>query len=134
MSPRARRILLVTLGLSVAGAVFGAIAFMIAFEVIDSFESNAFGLGTVLRAGFTFGAPLGAVLAPITGWLLLRYVPLGTAFLGLTVGSTIGGLSAFAIHRLGYSGDYFSNPLVTAVVGFFIAAVVLRLKYAPKRS
>ncbi|MBI2378435.1 MAG: hypothetical protein HYV07_30835 [Deltaproteobacteria bacterium] len=135
---RAPRILAVTAGLAVAGAIFGSIAVILAvgcMELVSAISANLRGtdysssnLHHVLTVGAVFGAPLGAVLAPVAGWALLRYVPLGKAFVGLTVGATIGGVVGVLVYQL---GQVPVNPLISAVLGFVVAAVVLRKLHMP---
>jgi hypothetical protein len=116
---RARRVVLVTLGLSVAGALFGAVASAVAGTVwLWSASVGVFVDALVVAA--SVGGALGAVLGPAAGWLLLRRVPLGVAVIGTTLGATLGG----AIGAV--TG---AQPIVTAVAGFILAAVGLRWRY-----
>ncbi|HYK09288.1 MAG TPA: hypothetical protein VEV39_00640 [Gemmatimonadales bacterium] len=123
------RVALVTLGLSLAGTVFGGFA-----------GAAAFGIAIVTHGGFhlgdlvisvipgIIGAGLGAVLAPLAGWALLRRVPLGRAFFGLTVGTILGGIAGFVTHD--YLGGFFIQPVLAAAVGFCCAAVGLRVLHS----
>jgi hypothetical protein len=122
---RAGRIAVVTIGLVAAGIVFGALAGGIAFATVvvltgERITIDAFWVGAV------FGAPLGAVTAPLLSWLLLRHVPLGRMFLVCSVGTAIGGVVGWFATSDG--GDIMLNPLVGAFVGCVIAAIALRYR------
>jgi len=69
---------------------------------------------------------LGAGCAPLAGWLLLRRVPLGRAFGGLTVGAIIGGVVGWFLPSFAH-GD---GILITAALGFLCAAVLMRIRHA----
>src|SRR4030095_4740199 len=73
---RPSRIVAVTLGLSLAGVVFGALARVVAVTInlllTDEFSLHR--VAAVYAVAATLGAMLGAVCAPVAGWLLLRYV------------------------------------------------------------
>lgn len=110
---RLARILLVTGGLvltgSVCGALLGAIIWILVLGPVH-LEGVWLGVG--------FGAAIGAAIAPVTGWLLLRRVPLGQA-----VGWSAAGTLAGAVALLPVGGN---AVLFGAITGFFTAAVVLR--------
>src|SRR5690242_20736353 len=91
---RARRILLVTVGLAIFGAVAGAIAGAFVAALGVALKQGPLGPVdfAVAAMGALFGAPLGAVLLPVAGWLLMRRVPLGRAMLGTMLGTNAGGL------------------------------------------
>jgi len=117
------RIIAVTSGLVGAGIVLGAIAGGTAFWAVGvitehAFSPEAFGIGAV------FGAPLGAVTAPLLSWLLLRHVALGKMFLVCSIGTAIGGVVGWFSTTAG--GDIMLNPLVGAFVGCVTAAIALR--------
>ena len=78
--------------------------------------------------GLVYGTPLGAVLFPLAGWLLMRRVALGGALLGTAVGTTAGGLVGWLLPYRDYLmlGDTITRVLVGGVVGFLIAVLVLR--------
>ena len=123
------RILAVTLGLVVAGAVFGGVAGAVALAIslVLSQEYRHLTEPRLFAVAASVGALLGAGCAPLAGWLLLRHVPLGRAFAGLTVGATLGGVVGWFLPRSFAHGD---GILITAALGFLGAAVVLRLRYA----
>jgi hypothetical protein len=121
----------VTVGLSLAGATFGALAGAVVFAIRDVaavgvhalIDLTTYGLGALV------GAPLGAVCAPVAGWLLLRDVPLGRAFLVATVGTIVGG----AIGWL-FRGPFAVAPIVGGAVGCLIGAILLRMSYKARRA
>lgn len=120
--PRAGRIALVTIGLIVAGLVFGAFAGGIAFVTVgllagEGISTEAFAIGAI------FGAPLGAITAPLLSWLLLRHVPIGKMFLVCTIGAAIGGVIGWFAAIAGR--DIMVNPLAGAFIGCLVSAVVL---------
>jgi len=116
----------VTLGLSLAGIVFGGLAGVVALT-INLLLTDGFGLHAVpavYAVAATLGAMLGAVCAPLAGWLLLRYVPLGRAFAGLTIGAVIGGVIGWFLPRSIANGDAL---LIAAALGALSAAVTMRV-------
>jgi hypothetical protein len=119
---RAGRIALVTLGLVGAGFVFGALAGGIAFAIVELLGGE--GISTEpFVIGAIFGAPLGALTAPLLSWLLLRHVPLGRMFVVCSIGTAIGGLVGWFATSAG--GDIMANPIAGAFVGCLIAATAL---------
>jgi hypothetical protein len=122
-----RRVIVVTAGLVVAGIVFGALAGVAALAIslllsgeLGSFKPEVFAIAA------TLGALLGAVCAPIVGWLLLRHVPLGRAFGGLAIGATLGGVAGWFLPQFAH-GD---GILIVAALGALCAAVLLRIRHA----
>jgi hypothetical protein len=116
----------VTLGLSLAGVVFGGLAGVAALT-INLLLTDEFGLhrvAAVYAVAATLGGMLGAVCAPLAGWLLLRYVPLGRAFTGLTIGAVIGGVIGWFLPRSIAHGDAL---LIAAALGALSAAVIMRI-------
>jgi hypothetical protein len=126
------RVLAVTLGLAAAGAVFGAVAGALALAtgLVLSGDYGHLDEPVLFAIAATLGAMLGVVCAPLAGWLLLRRVPLGRAFGGLTVGATLGGVVGWFIPRSFAHGD---GILIAAALGFLAAAVVLRIWHARER-
>jgi drug/metabolite transporter (DMT)-like permease len=123
--PSLTRKLFVTLGLSAGGTLVGGAAGALAFLI----AAMASGIAIPFDALWIFAIPaalgafLGFVLTPIASWMLLRRVPLGRAFPGLAVGTIAGGvLGGLFLH--GPHG--LEGTIVSAVLGFFVAAVVLR--------
>jgi len=122
---RAGRITIVTIGLVAAGIVFGALAGGTAFVTVgvlagERIMTDAFWVGAV------FGAPLGAVTAPLLSWLLLRHVPLGKMFIVCSIGTAIGAIVGwFATTGM---ENIILNPFVGAFIGCLIAAIALRFR------
>ena len=131
-----RRIVAVTLGLSAAGAVFGGLAGSASLGVALVLSEGVAGFKglRVLAIPGVIGAVLGSVCAPLAGWLLLRRVPLGRAFAGLTVGTIVGGLAGwfFPAWFLPATFDPVTQPIVAAGAGFLGATVLLRVQHARK--
>jgi hypothetical protein len=127
------RAVAVTIGLSVAGAAFGAVAgaTALAIALLWSEGLGLFSASRILLLPALIGAVLGAVCAPLAGWLLLRHVPLGRAFGGLTLGATIGGLVGWF---LPWSFDPIKQSITVAALGFLCAAVLLRIRHARPQS
>ena len=130
---RARRILAITAGLvafgAVAGAIAGALVAMLGVAIRwGPWDAADLGLAAV---GAGFGAPLGAVLLPAAGWLLMRHVPLGRAMLGTTLGTIAGGLVGWVFpSRM----DQVNRTLLAGFLGFVLAVVVLRLASRRERA
>ena len=122
--PRWGRIVLVTLGLVVAGILFGAIAGGTAFTLVTLLEGEGH-LSDAFWVGAVFGAPLGAITAPVLSWLLLRRVPFGRMFLACSVGTAIGGMIGW--FTMG-SGDILLHPLGGALAGCVVAAIALTVR------
>ena len=117
----------VTIGLSITGAVCGAGAGVIALVVASAFTPGLDffgGFRGLAPVPLVIGAVLGAICAPLAGWIALRRVPLGPMFLGLSLGTVVGGVA-------GWFAPEFSNPVVQPIVaaagGFLAAAIALRL-------
>jgi len=122
---RAGRITIVTVGLVAAGIVFGALAGGTAFAAVLLLAGERISIDA-FRIGAWFGAPLGALTAPILSWLLLRHVPIGKMFLVCSIGTAIGGV--VGSYMMTDLGNVMLNPLVAAVVGCVIAAIALRYR------
>jgi len=115
----AGRIVAVTIGLVGAGLLFGAIAGGTSFALVGILAGQQISI-EALEIGAVFGAPLGAVTAPLLSWLLLRHVPLCSV--GTAIGGIVGWFAAAA------PGDLMVTPLVGAFVGCVIAAIALRYR------
>ena len=126
-----RRILTVTAALAGVGAVTGAVAgSAVAFLAV----LLRVGLGEALdlqlfEFGAWVGAPLGAVLFPLAGWLLMRRVPIGRALLGTMLGTIVGGLVGWFAPLHG-PGDIIERTLLWGIIGFAVAVLLLRRKAA----
>ena len=132
---RLGRIVGVTLGLTVAGAAFGALAGVVATEIVFAVAGLDLleGSWILVIPGF-IGAILGGILAPLTAWCLLRRVPLGRMFRALTAGTIIGALFGFFIPVFILPERAFYHPIVAAVMGFLTTAVILRARYAAAKT
>jgi hypothetical protein len=119
------RILAVTAGLAVAGAVLGAVASVIAFLLATAItEGPSLQLHLdVLAFVAAFGAVCGIIAAPAGGWLLLRHVPLGKAILWSVMGTVVGGVVAWTA-SVGH--DQIGIAVLGAVLGFLVAALLVR--------
>lgn len=120
----AKQILVVTAGLMAAGAVVGAVlgaATMLGMMLVQE-RSMLHTAWPAIGIATGFGAAIGAVLAPVFAWGLLRTVPLGRA-IGWTALGTIAGVIVGPL----------LNPawlIPGALVGFTSAAVGLRISAA----
>lgn len=117
----------VTLGLVGAGATFGGVAGGTALALALLFTAgDTSGFGFIL--GAIFGTPIGAVVGPIVALTLLRRVPLGRLFLGLSIGTVVGGV-------LGWVASSSSHPLMGlagAFIGCLATAIMLRFRSQPE--
>ena len=122
------RIIAVTVGLAVAGAIFGAVAGAVALLISLTLTQQFDQLRELplFAVAATLGAMLGAGCGPLAGWLLLRRLPLGQAFAGLTLGAIIGGVVGWFLPSFAH-GD---GILVTAAIGSLCGAVVLRIRHS----
>ena len=129
---RVARIIAVTAGLGVAGAVLGAVASVVAILLATALTDELpipFHLD-VLGFVAAFGAGVGMIAAPAGGWLLLRSVPLGRAMLWSVVGTILGSVALWTA-PIGH--DQIGRAVVGAVLGFLGAALVLRRTAARAR-
>ena len=118
---RVGRIVAVTAGLAATGAVLGA-----GLGGLVGAAGLALGGGGALFHAWRFllfasgaGAVIGAVLAPVAAWALLRYVPLGRAVGQTLLGSALGAAIGMAITPF--------YAIYGSLIGFVAAAVRLRL-------
>jgi len=123
------RIVAVTIGLAVAGAAFGGIAGVLVLGTISVLTPGfeAFGEPLLFAVAATLGALLGAGCAPLAGWLLLRRVPLGRAFRGLTLGTIAGGVLGWFVPL---PVDKVNRSLIAGALGFLCAAIIMRIRQA----
>jgi hypothetical protein len=139
---RTVRIVVITLGLSVAGAAFGGIASVIATVIWLTVGSMLLmqELPSADLLGFLFvgapfagavGAVIGSVLGPLAAWLLLQRVPLGIAVTSTTLGAIAGGALA-ALSGIMHPGLLtIMHPALGAIVGFSAVALALQKRYSP---
>lgn len=125
------RVLLVTLGLVAAGAVFGAIAGALAVVislVLTEGPESAAVLGLYV-VGAYFGAFIGAVLLPVVAWIVLRHVPLGRAIVGSVIGTVVGGVGGWLVPVI---ADEVIRGLLGAAAGMLGAAIVMWQRFKLK--
>ncbi|HEX8394459.1 MAG TPA: hypothetical protein VF665_19085 [Longimicrobium sp.] len=116
------RAILVTVGLSWAGALFGGVAGAGAQFVWMVLEGGElFWDPSFLIFGALMGVVAGAFLAPLTAWLLMRHVPLGLAFAGTLLGTVAGAGAGAVIASLG-------GAIWGGFAGYGISAAVLRFR------
>jgi hypothetical protein len=138
------RIVVVTLGLIVAGALFGGIAGASALTISVLITEQISGTPDLPMIGFAaiFGAIVGAVVAPLGGWLLLRYVPLGAAIAWSTLATGVGGVCGWILadalrSRFGgplpLLGDEVGYALLGAFIAFVACALWLRRRALQRR-
>jgi hypothetical protein len=77
-----------------------------------------------LYIGAWFGGVLGAVLAPIAAWTLMRHVPIWRAIADTSVATLIGAATGL-IFEPRYDTAWLSAPLL-GIAGFVLAAIRLR--------
>ncbi|MBC7898283.1 MAG: hypothetical protein H7066_22875 [Cytophagaceae bacterium] len=70
------------------------------------------------------GATVGGVLAPATGWLFLRHVPLGALVVHTTLATALFG-------GIGMAFNF--NPLIAAGIGFVVESARLAIR-TPRRK
>lgn len=118
---RAARIVAVTGGLIVTGAVVGTLCAHVALALLLAPTEGwtLFADAELFWIAAVFGGALGAISAPVVFWALLRFVPLGRAIAWCAVGSILGGVA-------GWFAGMVLGALATALAGFVAAAVVLR--------
>lgn len=123
---RVRRILAVTAGLTLTGAIAGGLAAAVGLALAAVIRRD---IGIVLIPevwGWSalFGGAVGGVLAPLTGWLFLRHVPLGKLVVQTTIATALLG-------GLGFAFNF--NPLVAAGIGFLAESTRLAIR-TPRRK
>jgi hypothetical protein len=130
-----RRAVVVTLALSITGAIVGSGLGVLAMSFLGLFRE---GLGGLLNAsvlfpvGAMFGALAGASLGPAAGWILLRRVPLGRAIAHTAAGTAIGVIAGYGLGPVLHLGLLW--PIALGVLGFLAAAVRLRLATPPRAT
>ena len=114
----------ITLCLVAVGAIAGAVAgaIIVVGGVVLSDRSFPRGIYLPIAGGYV-GAVIGAPLAPLAGWLLLRQVPLGRAVLVTGLGTIVAGVIGLTAR---VAGDPIRGGVMCGVLGFVVAAVYLR--------
>ncbi|HEY3220799.1 MAG TPA: hypothetical protein VGJ80_08705 [Gemmatimonadales bacterium] len=114
----------------ITGAVFAALAGAASLTTALWIERDPwYMLG--LFAGPFYGAPIGAILAPVLAWAFLRRVPLGQMFVSLSAGTAIGGVVGWVTTFSTLDGPKVVAGLAGAVIGCLVAAI--RLRYQVRR-
>lgn len=85
------RVIAITSGLVLAGAISGALSGVLAIEAAVLIFLQTFATLKMVGASSAIGALFGAVVAPVLAWSALRRVPLGRAIAGIAVGAGLGG-------------------------------------------
>jgi hypothetical protein len=119
-----KRVAAVTGGLIVVGGIAGALATAIAVAAVllATDARQLFRHPEILVFAGAVGAAFGSVLGPLAAWLLMRHVPLGVAIGGTMLGTLAGGVAALLLdHGV-------TTYLVLPLLGFFLAALVIRLR------
>ena len=124
---RTGRILAVTAGLIAGGALFGALAAVVALLIGVAATDH---LRDVMNAELLelvagVGAVFGGVLFPTAGFVVLRRVPLGLALLGTLVGAVAGGVTGWMLRGQDIMQVY--HAIIGALIGFLAATIALRL-------
>jgi hypothetical protein len=131
ISSRMSRILAVVGGLALTGAAIGAVLAPLLLVALRAVLGG--GLATtenwqLLRVVGT-GAGLGAILVPATAWWLMRSVPLGSALLGTTFGTLVGGAVGVLLASV---SPYV--PVAGALTGYLVSALLLRRRAQRRRQ
>jgi hypothetical protein len=125
------RIIQVTIGLSALGLVVGGILgggllALLGFRMGDRIS------GEVLYYGALFGGAMGAALAPLAAWTLMRHVPIWRAITETAVGTVVGTTIGLVFQPL-WDTAWLSPP-VLGIAGFTLAAIRLRLPRRARRA
>lgn len=115
----------VTLGLSAAGGVAGAITGGVTGILVAlPMGKMEFGFGLdVFTVGAMVGGALGTLLLPIAAWTLMRNVPFGKALLGTIAGALLGGFAGYFMIADNY---VLVRSIFGGIVGFCVSAYLLR--------
>jgi hypothetical protein len=120
------RIIQVPIGLSIAGGVVGGVLGAMLLAVMLVVGGGVRDIGNVVPIGSIFGAAMGAVLAPIAAWTLMRNVPIWRAIAETAVGTMVGAGIGMSFQPMYHSA--WLSPAILGVAGFALAALRLRLK------
>lgn len=119
-----------TLGLSATGAVVGAALGALALLTMllaGGVGNDIDAWGGPLGVAAALGAMLGALLAPIAAWTLMRHVPLWRAIAETALGTVLGVGAGYLLGpRLGREAPW---EFLFALAGFALAAIRLRLTH-----
>ena len=133
---RAPRIVAVTVGLVLTGLVTGLLSGgpAMALVFLTEWQYNDGDAAYMTMMGAIFGCGLGAAVAPVVGWTLLRRVPFDLALRWCTLGATLGGVAGFFG---GWAVAYeYAAPGAAAgsLAGVVVAASVLRQSFRVGRA
>jgi len=116
----------VTVGLSVVGIAIGSVLGAI-LGTLFGLRLRDVGFATEMwPAGAVFGAAMGAGLAPVAAWTLMRRVPIWRAIAETAAGTVLGTALGLIVPRL-------PAPWL-GVLGFVVAATRLWLTHRVSRS
>lgn len=118
LRPLGGTLLLAGVGAAVGGIIGTALLALLPVLVFRPPSHPAFDLLFSLAWGGGFGAAVGAIVAPLSGWTLLRHVPLGRAIAATAVGTFLGALIIYP------------QPVIGGMLGYVAAAVLSRRYYA----
>ncbi|HYQ03411.1 MAG TPA: hypothetical protein VER96_32275 [Polyangiaceae bacterium] len=121
------RLLTITLGLALAGTLFGGLAGGAGLAIALFFSPHQWrGCYEFCEFAASVGAVLGMVGAPAVAWVMLRRVPLGRLFTLLTLGTTLSAVFGwFAFSQI----DVIWGPTFAGFVGFMATAIALSFRY-----
>ena len=115
-----------TLSLSAVGAVVGAALGALALWGLSIAIRNPRLIEAIWPAALS-GGLLGAVLAPIAAFTLMRHVPIWRAIVETALATTVGVAVGWVVGpRMGYAGLW---PVGLGLLGFLVAAIRLRLTH-----
>jgi hypothetical protein len=120
------RIIQVTVGLSVLGIAVGSALGAILAALFGVRVADLGFATTILSPGAVFGAAMGAVLAPVAAWTLMRRVPIWRAIAETAAGTVLGTALGLIYPRL-------PAPWL-GILGFAAAAMRLWLSHRKSRS
>jgi hypothetical protein len=118
------RILIVTIGLAIAGTVIGAVLGGLLVTLMALRAPSVHVDAGVFVIGAYFGGAMGTVLAPVAAWLLIHDVPLWRAIAETAAGTVIGVATGIILEPLKIG---LLSPPLLGVAGFAAAALRVRL-------
>jgi len=122
---RIGRILAVTAGLIVGGALAGALAAVVALGIAIALTPSlrvSGEVGAALENAAMVGAVFGGVLFPAAGFIVLRRVPLGLALLGTLLGTVAGAVIGWFVPPVPIA-----HAINGALICFVASTLLLRL-------
>lgn len=126
---RTGRILAVTAMLAAIGATVGALLGIVAITFLGFLReglTGALASSKLYPVASFIGGSAGVLLGPLSAWTLMRHVPIWKAIIGTSLGTTLGFIVGSLMGRfLHVSLDW---DLGTSVLGFLLAALILRLR------